>query len=81
MSQAKARLLAAQEGDALKKRKEDLNNKIDQKQRQIEQLKKGLPSRYNRMKVSEQEQINKRKQVLELKQDIQDLRQQILKVN
>lgn len=79
MSNAKARLLATREED-LQKKKADLNKKIDQKQQQIELIKKGLPSRYNRMKVAPQEQINKRKQVLDLKTDIQDIRQQILKV-
>ena len=75
--EAKQRLLA--DDESLKKKRQDLENKIDQSQKKIKQLKQGLPSKLNRMKVSQENQINKRKQILNEKEKIQDLRKQKLR--
>lgn len=54
-----------------------LQSKIDGLQNQIENLRKGLPSKVNRMKVDPARQDQIRKQILDLKSQIIDLRNQI----
>ena len=66
--------------DPSTKQREALEKKIDQKQLLIENIKKGLPSKFNKMQVAPLQKIQKRKQVMDLKMDIQDLRQKKLKL-
>lgn len=75
--EAKQRLLADEKSDRAKR--QELQKKIDTAQEKIENLKKGLPSKLNRMKVSAPNQINKRKEVLKEEMKIQDLRKQKLR--
>lgn len=72
---AKFRLLA----DAGEER-DKISEKIEALEEQIAVIRKGLPSKNNRMAVSEENQITKRKQILKLESDIQDLRAQRLRI-
>jgi hypothetical protein len=66
MLNARARLLAEDN--------ESIDKKIEQKKRQIDSLKSGLPSRQNKTKVSPQRHIQVNKQVNIIKNQILDLR-------
>lgn len=77
MLEAKSRLqseVSKQRKEDVKKQKEQISDQIQKKQDQIDNIKRGLPSRKNRMKVSVPDQVRKRKQVLDIKKNIQDLR-------
>ena len=50
------------------------NPDIANKQRQIENLRRGLPSRQNRRSMSQTQRLNTRRQILNLEQQIVDLR-------
>jgi hypothetical protein len=73
---AKARLLA---DEASRQKQREVEKKIDELNKQVDDVQKGLPSKFNKMKVSPENQIQKRKQVLDLKQKIQDKRQEKLR--
>ena len=75
--QAAERLLADK---ATREKRKTIQDKIDTSHEKIDQLKKGLPSRYNRMKVSKESQINKRKQILNEKLKVQDMQKQRLRL-
>ena len=75
--QAAERLLADK---ATQEKRKTIQDKIDTSHDKIDQLKKGLPSRYNRMKVSKESQINKRKQILNEKLKVQDMQKQKLRL-
>ena len=75
--QAAERLLADK---ATREKRKTIQDKIDTSHEKIDQLKKGLPSRYNRMKVSKESQINKRKQILNEKLKVQDMQKQKLRL-
>lgn len=60
--------------EAKKSRVNQIDKQIDNKQEQITNLKKNMPSRQNRMKVSPESKIETQKQVLDRKKDIADLR-------
>lgn len=59
--------------DASKTQKDTLDKQIDNKRNQIENLKKSLPSKRNKMKVSPEQQSQKRKQINDTKNQILDL--------
>ena len=67
------RLLADTADDAKAQQKKSIDQQLDQKKKQIENLKKKLPSRKNRMKVSPQQKLNTRKDVLRNKEQMIDL--------
>jgi hypothetical protein len=74
---AKQRLLADETPSVREtkhKKKEALDKQIDEKQSRIENIKKGLPSKLNKMKVSEVNKITKRKEINNLKNQVLDLR-------
>ena len=75
--QAAERLLADK---ATREKRKTIQDKIDTSHEKIDQLQKGLPSRYNRMKVSKESQINKRKQILNEKLKVQDMQKQRLRL-
>ena len=75
--EAAQRLLADNE---TREKRKTIQDKIDNSHQKVDQLKKGLPSRYNKMKVSQESQINKRKQILNEKMKIQDLKKQKLRL-
>jgi hypothetical protein len=70
--QAKARLIA-DEVETNKIAKEQIDHKIEQKKGQIENTKKGLPSRENRMKVSPEQRNRAEKQIHRMQEDKSDL--------
>lgn len=73
--EAKQRLLA----DQNREKRQDIQEKIEQTHDKIENLKKGLPSKNNRMKVSAPNQINKRQQILKEEMKVQDFQKQKLR--
>ena len=78
--EAKRRLVesAGQAGDAAKEanksRVNQIDKQIDNKQGQIKNLKKSMPSRQNRMHVEPRAKIELQKQILDRKKDVADLR-------
>lgn len=76
--EAKSRLVADAAEDAAKRakaqEKQRLQDQIDQAQKNIDNLKKSVPSRKNRMKVSPVKRITTQKQILQQKERIADLR-------
>lgn len=74
--EAKTRLLA---DEKLRLKRQDIDKKIDQLDNKVKSIKKGLPSKLNHMKVSQENQIQKRKQILDLKDKIQDKRKEKLR--
>ncbi len=60
--------------EAKKKRNEQISDQIDNKQEEIERLKKSMPSRDNRMATSPRQRIYLQKQILRKKDEIADLR-------
>ncbi len=76
--QAKSRLLADDNSD--KRRSRELDDALDRVEKQIDQTRKGLPSATNTTKVSEQNQITKRRQILDSEQTKQDIKEQQLRL-
>jgi len=82
--QAKRRLLAEPateqshaDDDAAKSQ---LNRRIDNKKEQVRNLKRGMPSRQNRMKVSPEQRNQTEKNIFHTKEEISDLRLQKSKI-
>jgi peptidoglycan hydrolase CwlO-like protein len=72
---AKSRLLAADAGaDATKKAKEGLDNQIENKKKQVEHLKRSMPSRQNRQSESPVQRNTTEKQINRTKESMSDLR-------
>ena len=72
---AKARLRAADaNADATKQAKEGISKQIDNKRSQVQNLKKSMPSRQNRMSVSPQQRNTTEKQINRTKEEMSDLR-------
>lgn len=76
--QAKKRLLADENSD--KRRSRELDDQMDRVENQIEQTRKGLPSKTNTTKVSEENQITKRRQILDQEKKKQDIKEQKLRL-
>lgn len=76
---AKQRLLADDDHVAREKR-EKLDHEIEKLEEQITNLKKGLPSKFNKMAVSQSQQINIRKQIVDIHDKILNLRKQKLQI-
>jgi hypothetical protein len=74
--EAKARLLA---DEASKRKRQDADKKIDELNKQVDQVKKTLPSTLNKMKVSPANKIQKHKQILDIKNKIEDKKQEKLR--
>lgn len=77
--QAKQRLLADEGPAQRKSKRETIQKNIDNSQKKIDTLKKSLPSRNNHMKVSQENQVNKRQQILQEEMKKQNLRKQKLR--
>lgn len=70
---AKSRLQAAL-SDSDHTAKENIDHSIDNKQEQVKQLKKSMPSRQNRMSVSPDQRNRTEKQINDTKSQESDLR-------
>lgn len=77
---AKHRLLADDEARKDKEERRKFDTKIDQMQKQVENIRKGLPGKYNKMSVSQAQQLNLRKQINDLEDKILELRKQKLAI-
>lgn len=76
--QAKSRLVATETSDDRKSK--EVKEKLEKVGDDIDKVKKGLPSKNNRMAVSPANQITKRRQALNLEQKKQDLKEQELRL-
>jgi hypothetical protein len=70
-SDARSRLIATA---VIAENNKSTDPDIANKQRQIENLKKSLPSRQNRRSMSQTQRLNTRKQILNLQDQIVDIR-------